>query len=131
MKALNFDSEHRYSGPRPIVPLTLHTPDGGNPTLFPLLDTGAWTSVFQMSVADLLGIDDVTTGVETPLQLPNGEKLMGYSFPVSVTVLGHTIDIRLTFCPEFSPTMTNVLGMRDFFEQIIFAFEHSRLMVYA
>lgn len=131
MKALNFDSEHCYGGDKPTVPLTLHTPDGGNPTLFPLLDTGAWTSVFQMSVADLLGIDDVTEGEETPLHLPNGVELMGYSFPANVTVLGHTVDIRLTFCPEFSPTMTNVLGMRDFFEQIIFAFEHSGRIVYA
>ena len=131
MKTLTFHSEQVYNGNRPVVPLTLHTPDNGNPTLFPLLDTGAWTSVFQMSVADLLGIDDVTEGEDTPIKLPSGDEVMAYAFPVEVTILGHTVTIRIAFCPDFDPQMINVLGMRDFFEQIIFAFEHSRRTVYA
>jgi hypothetical protein len=131
LKRLTFYSEHIYSKPRPEVPLTLHAPGGDCPVLFAVLDTGAVPSVFQVSVAGLLGIDDVTTGRLSPLELPDGSHPDAWVFPAEATILGHRIHFDMTFCPSFAPTMPNVLGMRDVFDKIVFGFEHANRTVYA
>ena len=131
LKRLTFYSEHNYATPRPEIPLTLHAPGGDSPVVFALLDTGAVTSVFQVSVAGLLGIANVHMGRLAPLRLPDGSEPDAWAFPAEATILGHRIHFEITFCPSFAPTMQNVLGVRDVFDKIIFGFEHPNRMVYA
>ena len=131
MKRLAFYSEHNYSGgDRPEVPLILHGPRGDSPPLYALLDTGAAASIFQVSLAGLLGIQDVTKGQPGKLELPDGSLPDRWIFPADATILGHRISFEISFCPTWSPTMQNVLGMNAI-GQIIFAIEHANTNVYA
>jgi hypothetical protein len=130
LKRLTFYSEHNYGAPRPEVPLVVHGPSGDSPPLYALLDTGARPSVFQVSVASLLGIRDVTAGQPSTLLLPDGSEPDSWVFPAEATILGHRIRFDISFCPAFAPTMQNVLGMNAI-GQIIFAIEHANTSVYA
>ncbi len=130
MKRLTFHSEHVYPTPRPQVPVTLHAP-AGDRVVFALLDTGSMTSVFHMSVAGMLNIDDVRKGRKTSLWLPNNLALPAWAFPVEATILGHRIGFEIAFCPSFAAKMTNVIGMRGVFDQIVFGLEHAQRTVYA
>ena len=107
----------------------LRTPEA-EPSVPAVLDTGAWTSVFNMTVADLLGIDDVTTGEPVDLTLADGRDLIGYSHWVDIRVLDKWMNVRLAFSPDI-PNAPNLLGMRDVFDQMVIAFKHRTHMIYA
>lgn len=131
MKTIRFDVEESY-GPnaRPTVMVRLRTPEA-EPSVPAIMDTGAWTSVFSMTVADLLGIDDVESGEPTPLTLADGKSAEGFAHWVEIRVLEKWMRVRLTFCPAFPSNTPNLLGMRDVFEQFVVAFEHETRMIYA
>ena len=128
---LQFEEEHVY-GPQHVaaVPVTFH-PNSGSFTISAFLDTGAWTSVFNRSIAPRLGISDITTGEPVELQLPNGSVAVGYAHLVPIEFLGHRLTVPIAFCPDFPTNSPNLLGMRGFFEQLRIAFEHGSRKVYA
>lgn len=130
--SLLFEEEYTY-GARHVaaVPVKFHPPSGLSFSVAAFLDTGAWTSVFNCSIASRLGIPDISTGDPIDFRLPNGDQVQGYAHPVDLEFLGHRLTVPIAFCPSFPTNSPSLLGMRGFFEQIRVAFEHGTRKVYA
>ena len=134
MRVVEFNHEEPYGSnerDRPTVPFRFESPEGDRYTSSAVLDTGAWTSVFAVTLAPLFGIVDVDSGEETWLRLPNGEEVLAYSHPCRLQVLGRWLTIRVAFSPQLPSDMVNLLGMRDLFEELVVGFTHRERLVLA
>lgn len=97
-----------------------------------IIDTGAAVSSFDRALLSDLWISDVTAGTEIKLTAANDQRGRGYLHQLHVDVLGHGLLIPVAFCLDWPEGTRNLLGMRGFFEQGIFGFDHrERTMHYA
>ena len=118
MTAIEFEREYYYDGPADShsawVWVRLLPPSGPTIRVHALLDTGASFCVFDMSLAETLGITDVTMGEEVELSLANGSPATGYIHGVSLEFLEQDFDVPAVFCPAWPEGGDNLLGMRGF-----------------
>jgi len=119
---LPFDDEWNYGDTHTVsLPVRLQNL---NYFVEATIDTGAAVSYFDSALLPDLGISDVTTGTQIALTAANGERSTGHLHALQIEILGHRLIVSAAFCPDWPQGTKNLLGMRDFFEQIRIAFEH-------
>ena len=123
MTTLSFDLEQAYSGDEIIVGVGLLATSGES-VIDMKLDTGASISTMHHSYLALLGVDDVETGVSSVLFIANGDSRPAWIHPVAINFFGVGLTIDVAFCPSWE--MENLLGMRGFMDQVVFAVDHAR-----
>lgn len=100
-------------------------------TVNALLDTGAEFSVFDKSLAQALGVVDISSGRALRLRTADEREYVGYQHNVTIEFLGHRVSVPVAFCPDWPEGIDNLLGMGGFFDRFIVAFDHRARAVYA
>jgi Aspartyl protease len=116
---------HSLSVPLRILPLT-----GAPFTVNAILDTGAAMSTLDRALAARLGIADVTSGTPTPVRLPDSSYADAFSHDVTVELFGRRLLLPALMCPSWPEGTENLLGMKGFFEQILFGLNHAERAFY-
>lgn len=130
MTSLWFPHNYPYSDRKCIVPVILD-PRGLQVSVPAVLDTGAWTSMFDKALAGPLGISDIATGTAIHGTTANGEESTGYRHDIELGVLGQILTVPVAFFPDWPDGVTNLLGMEGFFDQIgRVAFIHRNHLMY-
>ena len=130
MTSLWFPSTYSYSSHRCIVPVVLD-PTGIGVSVQAVIDTGAWTTVFDKALASLVGIPDITAGREIGGTAANGEEATGYQFDVPLGILGHRLIVPVAFFPGWPIGVPNLLGMEGFLNRVgTMAFNHQNHLMY-
>jgi len=133
MPTLTFDLDHDYnSGPelhQALVHVRVFTKDGLPLSFQALLDTGASFCSFDKDVAELLGIDDIESGVPRRIAAADvdegsGDHEIMYLHDVEIEFLGHKMNVPIGFVPTWPSGTQNLLGMKGFFESMQAAFLH-------
>jgi len=127
MITLRFEAGQNYGAStnhRTLIPIRLLPPTGAPFVVDALLDTGAGVSKFDHALLSRLGIADVTTGVKTDATAANGQTNTAYIHDVRLEFFGNHMTVPIAFCPDWQEGLTNLLGMRGFFERMLAAFDH-------
>lgn len=93
-----------------------------------ILDSGATHTVFSHEIADLLGIEDVTTGIPVPA-ITLGGHFEFYLFDIHIRLSGDNRDFsaQIGFSPGRTPR--NILGRILFFSRFEVGFRETRQRV--
>ena len=126
MIGIDFDEEYAYAGDKIVAVVRLT-----RAPIFPLemvLDTGSTVSTMNHLLLEPLGIRDVETGRPGSLAVANGETAVCWVHPVDIQAFGRAYSIDVAFCPEWN--LRNLLGMRGFMDQLVFAVDHAEHRLY-
>ena len=127
MRAIQFADEHSYTGHKALVAVRLT--DARVPIRVDMVvDSGAEVTVLHRDFLAVLGIMNVATGEPIELMVANKDAAPAWIHPVSIEFLGRPMTIEAAFCPSWD--MTNLLGMRGFFDQVVIGFDHAEQRLY-
>jgi hypothetical protein len=114
----------------PVVPLVLEKLDGTKtPPLVALVDSGADSSLFPVSIAGLLGVDLASCAEIDGMTAGGVSKRFAASVPVVGDCCGKTITLNAAFEPNLPIIL---LGREDFFThfKVVFDQRSRRLTVH-
>lgn len=126
MSSIDFEREHTYSEDKIVLPVRI-----ARAPLFELrmvLDTGATVSTMGMSMLSVLGITSVETGRFGSITTANGEEAPCWIHRVDIELLDRPLTIDVAFTPTWR--VRNLLGMRGFMDQLVFAVDHHARRLY-
>ncbi len=116
---------------QPIIPVTLRRHElmiGAQA----LVDSGAHRSIFDAQYAEHLGIDDVTSGIETQFSGITGDRLVGYQHDVTLEIGGNRFGpLSIAFSYDIPPGQWyDILGQEDFFTLFPIKFSRSKKQIH-
>ncbi len=126
MQVVFYDLEHDYDsdGNHDIPVEVILNGQGNTPVVIDaIIDTGASISLFDKSVAQLLGID-IPTGKPLKVRTASNDEYDAYIHPVDLEFLGLALNIPIAFCPAWDD-VTNLLGMEGFAEALQLGLKHA------
>lgn len=92
-----------------------------------LVDSGATMSVFDASLAEMLGIHDLEEGEAIGFEGVSGHSIVGYLHEVTLELGGVRLPpIGVAFSRDFPDRAVNILGQQGFFEMCPIKFTYRR-----
>lgn len=114
---------------RPIVPVALYRGSSGPIDTTALVDSGADYAIFDAAFARLLGIEDLTQGIEQPLTGIAGQRVVGYRHTVGLKVgLSRPFRSSIVFVEDLK--LHNLLGRRYVFDRMLVGFDERAARMY-
>ncbi|MDD5356587.1 MAG: hypothetical protein PHS53_00350 [Candidatus Pacebacteria bacterium] len=108
---------------RPIIQVEVSHNGGQAINYFALIDSGADICIFHAEIAELIGIEDITTGRKgTVGGITQGEQQDYWIHPVSINVGGWKYDLEVAFMPTLSRLGYGVFGQKGFFDSFAIKF---------
>ncbi len=104
----------------PIIKIHLKSPNGIT-ALEEYVDSGASTSIFNVSVAHDLGID-YTKGKRHMALVGNGAHMPMYIHKIPIKIGNIWVKTRVGFSPELGSSI-NLLGQKDIFDSFKITFD--------
>lgn len=123
MTTLDFDLEYAYNGDEIVIDVRVMSGERESHAEM-ILDTGTNFSTLHHSVLRELGILDVTTGTKASISVAGGQTAVCWLHLIVMEIFGTRLTVDVAFCPEWE--MKNLLGMRGFMDQVVFAVDHAR-----
>jgi predicted aspartyl protease len=127
LTSLDFDVEYAYNDDEIVIGVLMPSSRGGTRADL-VLDTGTNFSTLHHSLLRSLGIFDVTTGRQATISLAGGQSATCWLHPIVMEIFGTRLTVDVAFCSEWE--MKNLLGMRGFMDQVVFAVDHARHRLY-
>ena len=120
------------------IVVRLFPPGGPELTVNALLDTGAEHSIFDMDLLADLGITKVTavppediTWVLAANESDENNKVPAYVHHITMEWLGYRMTVPVAFVPSWPAGISNLVGMRGVFENLIVGVNHRQRLVLA
>lgn len=102
---------------RPVMPLVVRNPKNGTAIKYhALVDSGADTCIFQIEIAELIGLDAESGEKQMVAGVVAGEKRPYYVHRVELEVGGWNFVTKVGFMPDLAKYGYGVLGQVGFFD---------------